>query len=156
MSAAGSMRILAAFFARGFLLPRPGKLELSRAPDPAQAASSPTLVAFGARFVGDLFGSDDVVVEGRFEGKIRVERNVRIARTGEVDGDVDARSVLIEGRVRGQIRAAERAELTPSAVVQGTLEAPKIIIAEGAQLHGSVAMREEPAVSAKTEGTDGH
>ena len=81
---------------------------------------------------------------------------MRITPTGEVDGDVDARSVLVEGIVRGQIRAVERAELSASAVVQGTLEAPKIVIAEGAQLHGNVAMTDEASGSAKTEGTDGH
>ncbi len=101
---------------------------------------STTVIGPGVRFVGDLFGDEDVLVDGRFEGKIQVERKVRVGVSGDIEGDVAARDVVVCGKVRGQIVAAERAELTSSAVVHGSVQAPKIIIAEGAQLQGSVAM----------------
>lgn len=95
------------------------------------------------RFVGELSGDEDVFVEGRFEGKIRVDRAVSIGSHGDLDADVEARHVLVSGKVRGHIVAAERAELTSSAVVHGSVQAPKIVIAEGARLEGSVAMSAE-------------
>lgn len=79
-------------------------------------------------------------MDGRFEGKIRVGRKVKVGPNGDIEGDVRARDVVVVGKVRGQILAAERAELTSSAIVEGSVQAPKIIIAEGAQLHGNVAM----------------
>jgi len=109
----------------------------------------------GSRFVGDLFGDEDILINGRLEGKIRVERDVEIGPTGDVQGDVEARSVRVGGKVRGQVLATERVELSSSAVVQGSLQAPKIIIAEGAQLEGQVAMtgvEPPPAGSKETEG----
>lgn len=63
-----------------------------------------------------------------------------IGPSGDVEGDVFARSVVVLGKVRGQIVASEKAELAASAVVEGTVQAPKVVIAEGAQLQGNVAM----------------
>ena len=98
-----------------------------------------TVIGSGARFVGDLSGEEDVVVDGRFEGTIRVAGSVQVGPSGEVQADVSARRVLVGGRVRGQIVAAERAELTSSAVVEGKVQSPKLVIAEGARLEGNVA-----------------
>ena len=99
-----------------------------------------TLIGAGAHFVGDLSSEEDVVIQGRLEGKIVVGGNVRVEAGGEVEGDIEARGVLVAGNVQGEIRAAERAELAPTAVVEGGVQAPKIVIAEGARLTGSVAM----------------
>lgn len=90
--------------------------------------------------MGDLSGDEDILVYGRFEGKISVERDVTVGPGGDLEGEVRARSVVIGGKVKGQILANQRAELLGSAIVQGSVQAPKIVIAEGAQLEGSIAM----------------
>jgi cytoskeletal protein CcmA (bactofilin family) len=83
-----------------------------------------------------------------------VEGKATIGATGNVDGDVFARSVVVAGRIEGQIVAQERAELLASAEVKGSVQAPKVVIAEGARLEGSVAMTqgraEAPNVSEKS------
>jgi cytoskeletal protein CcmA (bactofilin family) len=107
---------------------------------PAEMSSSQTIIGPKARFTGEVSGEEDVLIQGRLEGNARVERKVTVAASGEVRGDLDARSVVIAGRVYGQIRAAERAELLATAAVEGNVNAPKVVIAEGAQLQGSVAM----------------
>jgi cytoskeletal protein CcmA (bactofilin family) len=95
--------------------------------------------------VGEISGEEDVVIHGRCEGNIRVDRKVTVSASGELQGDVHARWVVVGGRVRGQVQADEKAELLPSASVQGNVHAPKVIIAEGAQLQGNVAMSAAPA-----------
>ena len=120
-----------------------GKTEANRAPAGAAGAPagpSPTVIGANARFVGDLSGDEDILVNGRFEGKISVERDVTVGPSGDLEGEIRARSVVVGGKVRGQVLAKARAELLGSAVVQGSVQAPKIVIAEGAQLEGSVAM----------------
>jgi cytoskeletal protein CcmA (bactofilin family) len=107
---------------------------------PGSAASSGTVVGGKAKFVGEISGDEDIVIQGRCEGNIRVNRKVTVAASGELRGDVRARWVVVAGRVYGQIEADEKAELLASATVQGNVHAPKVIIAEGAQLQGSVAM----------------
>jgi cytoskeletal protein CcmA (bactofilin family) len=121
-----------------------GERPLGAAPG-ATGAVSTTVIGPKARFVGELEGDEDIVIQGRLEGNAKVDRRVTIAPSGEVRGDVHARSVVVGGRVYGQIRAEERAELLASAAVEGNVYAPKVVIAEGAQLQGSVAMSAAPS-----------
>jgi cytoskeletal protein CcmA (bactofilin family) len=124
----------------------------SPAPDRApgggpSAAGGTTATVLGpkARFVGEISGDEDVVIHGRCEGNVRVSRRVTISGSGELKGDVHARTIVVGGRVQGLLQADEKAELLASASVQGNVHAPKVIIAEGAQLQGSVAMSAEAA-----------
>lgn len=122
------------------------------APERAPSASAPaTVIGPKARFVGEFSGDDDIAVHGRFEGNIDIQRRVTVATSGEIKGDIHARSVVVGGRVHGQIRADERAELLASASVQGDVHAPKVVIAEGAQLQGNVAMSTAAPVQKKEE-----
>ena len=112
-------------------------------PAPSAGGSGPvpaTVIGAKVKFVGELSGDEDIVLQGRLEGNIRVNRKVTLAASGELQGDVHARWVVVDGRVHGQILADERVELLASASVQGNVQAPKVIIAEGAQLQGNVAM----------------
>ena len=111
-----------------------------RPPVPMEGGASQTVIGPKARFQGEISGEEDVLIQGFLEGNARVERKVTVAASGEVRGDLEARSVIVAGRVHGQIRAAERAELLATASVEGNVNAPKVVIAEGAQLQGSVAM----------------
>jgi len=79
----------------------------------------------GARLkiVGDVSGDEDLVVNGKLEGKIRVDRKVTVNAGAEVEGDVQAKSVTIGGRVHGQVMASERAELLSTGRVQGNVHA---------------------------------
>ncbi len=104
------------------------------------------------RFVGEIFGDEDILITGHFEGKVQIDRAVTIGPTGEVLGDVHGKTVVVAGRLEGQIRASERAELLATAAVKGSVQAPKVIIAEGAQLQGNVAMS-EPGVADETPET---
>ncbi len=106
----------------------------------------PTVIGPQAIVVGEISGDEDLLVEGRVEGKIRTDRKVTIGGTGDIKGDVLARSVVVAGKVEGQIMCQERAELLASAEVKGSVQAPKVVIAEGAKLQGSVAMS-VPSVS---------
>jgi cytoskeletal protein CcmA (bactofilin family) len=125
-----------------------------RAPGGAPSASgagSPTILGPKARFVGEISGDEDVVIHGRCEGNVRVSRRVTVSGSGELKGDVHARTIVVGGRVEGLLQADEKAELLASASVQGNVHAPKVIIAEGAQLQGSVAMSAQ-AASPSTSG----
>jgi cytoskeletal protein CcmA (bactofilin family) len=97
------------------------------------------------RLVGYVSGDEDILVNGRVEGKIRVDRRVVVSAGAEVEGDVQAKSVVVGGRVHGQVLASERAELLPSGRVQGNVHAPRIVMAEGAQIQGRVVMPNDAA-----------
>jgi cytoskeletal protein CcmA (bactofilin family) len=112
------------------------------APTPSGAT---TVIGSRLKIVGDVSGDEDLVVNGRLEGKIRVDRKVTVNAGAEVEGDVQAKSVIIGGRVHGQVMATERAELLPTGRVQGNVHAPRIVMAEGAQIQGRVVMPSDAA-----------
>ncbi len=97
--------------------------------------------------MGELSGDEDIVVNGRFQGTLRVDRRVTIGPEGDVEGEIHARQVVVGGRVKGDVHASERAELTSSGAIEGSVHAPKVVIAEGARLEGSVAMSAEKTLS---------
>jgi cytoskeletal protein CcmA (bactofilin family) len=119
-------------------------------PSPAAAAApaprgATSFIGSRLRIVGDVSGDLYLVVNGKMEGKIRVDRKVVVNAGAEVEGDIQAKSVTIGGRVHGQVMASERAELLPTGKVQGNVHAPRIVMAEGAQIQGRVVMPSDAA-----------
>jgi cytoskeletal protein CcmA (bactofilin family) len=93
---------------------------------------------------GDLTGNEDLVIEGKVEGKITLPSGqVTIGADGKVTADLDAKSVVIVGRVKGNVRATERAEIHSSGVLEGDVHAPRLVVQEGAVLKGAVLMDSE-------------
>lgn len=107
------------------------------------------------RIQGELSGDEDLVVEGRVEGKISVTKGLRIGPQAQVNAEVKAHHVVIAGRIVGNVIATEKVEILPSGILEGNIRAPKIAIAEGAQFKGSVDMggKGAPASPAPTAST---
>lgn len=100
------------------------------------------------RIQGELSGEEDIVVEGRVEGKITVTKMLRIGPQAQVNAEVKAQAVVIAGKVVGNVSATDRVEILASGSLEGNIKAPKIAIAEGAQFRGSVDMSGKPAPAA--------
>lgn len=119
--------------------PRP-----AAAPAPAAPRGAPevktAVIGPNIRIQGELSGDEDLVVEGRVEGKISVTKGLRIGPQAQVNAEVKAHHVTIAGRMIGNVTAAEKIEILPSGILEGNIRAPKIAIAEGAQFKGSVDM----------------
>jgi cytoskeletal protein CcmA (bactofilin family) len=126
--------------------PIPAAAPPSPTPSPGSAIAATTVIGSKMKVVGDVSGDEDVLVNGRIEGKIRVDRKVVVSPGAEVEGDVQARAVIVGGRVHGQVMASERAELLASGRVQGNVHSPRIVMAEGAQIQGRVVMPNDAAM----------
>src|SRR5437762_2990301 len=62
-----------------------------RAPAPAAPVASGAACVVGAKTTlkGELTGDEDVLIEGRVEGQIRISRDLRIGPTGVVKATID-------------------------------------------------------------------
>ena len=90
---------------------------------------------------GDLNGNEDLVIEGKVEGKVELPDNqLTVGANGTVKAEVSAKSVVVIGRVTGNVRGTDRIEIQATGVVQGDVSAPKLVVAEGAVLNGSIQM----------------
>ena len=92
------------------------------------------------RFQGELLGDEDVLVEGRVEGRVKISRAFRVGPQGVVMAEVAAATVAIAGRVVGNVSADERVELLPTGILEGNIQAPRIVIGEGARFTGRIDM----------------
>ncbi|MGD0783569.1 MAG: polymer-forming cytoskeletal protein, partial [Candidatus Aminicenantales bacterium] len=92
-------------------------------------------------FQGDLTGSEDLIVQGTFKGKIfLLERTLTIDPKAEVEGDVEAGDIFVAGSLTGNIRATGRVVLEAASSVKGDIVAARISIQDGARFKGSIQM----------------
>lgn len=119
--------------------PRPAVAPAPAAPKTATEVKT-AVIGPNIRIQGELSGDEDLVVEGRVEGKISVTKGLRIGPQAQVNAEVKAHHVVIAGRVVGNVVAADKVEILPSGFLEGNIRSPKIAIAEGAQFKGSVDM----------------
>ncbi len=105
-----------------------------------EPARGPSVIGPHVRVQGELLGDEDVLVEGRVEGRVLLAREFRVAPSGVVVAEVHAATVVIAGQVTGDVSASERVEILPSGSLEGNIRAPKVAVGEGARFKGSVDM----------------
>lgn len=120
----------------------------NRRPEPG-AAGGPTRLGPGAVVQGEISGGEDFVIEGRFQGKISLERNdLTIARGARVEAEIRVRNLTLHGELTGNVTAGERVVLAESARMKGDVTTARISITDGAQFRGSIKMEKAPAAAA--------
>lgn len=106
---------------------------------------------------GDLSGGEDLVIEGRVEGKVDLKQhNVTVGRSGRVKADIFGKVITIEGEVDGNVFAQEQAILRQAGAIRGNITAPRVILEDGSRFKGSIDMeaKEGPSSRHGSERTD--
>ena len=132
-----------------------------QAPQPQQdsfPASSSAPVSSGKSAVigpgihinGDISGDENLIVEGRVDGKIRLDlHQVDVGQGGRVNADITAKVIKIAGEVRGDISGTEKVIISRSGNVHGNIVAPRMTLEDGAIFKGSIDMDPGEPVKAK-------
>ena len=113
-----------------------------RAPVPLKSSTTevPTVIGKDAVIKGELTSENDMLIEGRVEGKIRGAHRVVIGESGNVQAQVYASIVSIHGEVHGDCEASKKVEITATGKVFGNISAETIVVVEGATFRGSSKM----------------
>lgn len=116
-------------------------------PAPAPVASEPprrtTSATIGPSIFikGDLSGEEDLVIEGKVEGKVDLKQNnVTVGKNGRVRADVFGKVVIIEGEVDGNVFAREQAILRQAGAIRGNITSPRVVLEDGSRFKGSIDM----------------
>lgn len=137
--------------------PAPAMPRVATAPpaEPVRRPDRPSATIGPSIFIkGDLTGDEDLVIEGRVEGRVDLKKNnVTVGKNGRVRADVFGKSVIIEGEVDGNLFAQEQAILRQSGAVRGNITAPRVILEDGSRFRGSIDMDAKEA--AKGSGAAG-
>ena len=136
----------------------------SPAPPPRPAAAAPasppapepprrndrTVIGPSIVITGGLTGDEDILVEGRVEGKIEFKQNsITIGTKGKVKADLYGRVITVEGEVNGNLFAREQAVVRPSGCVHGNITAPRVVLEDGARFKGGIDMESSDGREAK-------
>jgi len=106
------------------------------------------LIGPGIHVNGEISGDENLVVEGRVDGKIRLALNqVEVGQSGCVKADITAKVIKIAGEVRGDITGTEKVIILRSGNVHGNIVAPRMTLEDGAIFKGSIDM--DPGETAK-------
>ncbi len=96
-------------------------------------------VTQGIRIKGEVTGSEDLFLDGPFEGKVNLSNgSLTVGPNGEVKADIFAREVIVRGRVDGKIVGREKIQLWSTGNVAGDLQTERLMIEDGAVLRGRV------------------
>lgn len=107
------------------------------------ADKEPCLIGSKITIRGQVSGNQDLVVEGRIEGRVSLENRLTVEESGTIEADLEVVDASFKGEVRGDITASRSAVLHPTARVIGNIRAPRLVIEEGARFSGSVDMEVE-------------
>ena len=106
-------------------------------PDPDKA----TLLGSAIEFQGEISGDADIVMEGKFKGKIDIkEHSLLVEKEAEIDAEVRARHVTVRGKLKGNIFASGKVFIEKEGRMTGDISAARISIMEGARFKGSMKM----------------
>lgn len=92
-------------------------------------------------FKGELTGDEDLEINGRVEGTVNlVNSQLTVAATGQIQAEVNAKSIVVIGRISGNLTATERVEIQETGIVDGDIKTPRLLVQEGATLNGRIDM----------------
>lgn len=118
--------------------------ETPAAPAAAPAAAAPgqsSLIGKTLLVKGEVYSEDEILIEGKIQGKITVKNRVVIGRDGVVEAEIDARDVVIKGKVTGDVHGSQRVEIVPAGTLHGNIHAPRVVIADSGFFEGNIEMR---------------
>ena len=119
-------------------------------------SDSTSLVSRNVNVEGEIRGEENLHIDGRVKGAVRLNGDVLIGSSGVVDGEIDAKNVVIQGKVTGNIKASQQLQIQPSGQLLGDCSARSIDIKEGAIFEGRSKMLQPSHAPAQPPAKDSH
>lgn len=93
---------------------------------------------------GDLTGDEDLVIQGRVEGKVDLKQNnLTVGKNGRIKANVFGKLICVEGEVEGDLFGQEQVIVRASGQVRGNISAPRVTLEDGARFKGGIDMESQ-------------
>lgn len=89
---------------------------------------------------GEIEGSEDLVIQGKVNGRIVSKKALTIDQSGDVNATVTTEALAVSGRLNGNVEASDKVEIRREGTMIGDIKAPRVVIADGAKFKGRVEM----------------
>jgi cytoskeletal protein CcmA (bactofilin family) len=106
---------------------------------------APGVTRLGTTIVlnGEIEAHEDMLVEGRVQGKITLPSGtLTVAKGAKVEAEIRVRALVLHGELKGTVRAGEKVMISETAEMSGDVVTPRITIANGARFTGGIRMKE--------------
>jgi cytoskeletal protein CcmA (bactofilin family) len=109
------------------------------------SANQSSLIGNTLLIKGEVFSDDEILIEGKIQGKINVKNRLIVGKNGNVEADIEAREVVIKGKVIGNVKGGQRVEIVAAGILHGNINSPRVVIADSGVFEGNIEMhgREE-------------
>jgi cytoskeletal protein CcmA (bactofilin family) len=89
---------------------------------------------------GEIHGEEDLVIQGKVQGRIVSRRDLTVDSSARVQATIDTRNLAVGGHLTGNVTASERVEVRKDGKMIGDVVAPRVVIADGAKFKGNIEM----------------
>ena len=105
-----------------------------------KSSASTSLVSQNVKIEGEVRGDENLHIDGRIKGSIKIDGDILIGSSGVVEADIEAAEVVIQGKVTGNVLARQQLEIQPSGQLIGDCKAQSVVFNEGAVFEGRFHM----------------
>jgi cytoskeletal protein CcmA (bactofilin family) len=109
-------------------------------------AGSPTVIAPGVTFRGDLIAPGSVMLSGTVRGDGEIGGTLSIGRDALWEGKVQASSAVVAGKLTGTREVTGALEVGNTAHIKGQITARTLAIARGAIIEGEMQVTSGEAI----------
>ena len=112
-----------------------------RNPAPQNQSKEHAVIGPTISIKGDLSGDEDLLIDGRVEGKVEFPRHsVTIGKNGTIKADIYGKIITVEGTVEGNLYGEEQLIVRHSGTVHGNIVAPRVALEDGSNFKGNIDM----------------
>jgi cytoskeletal protein CcmA (bactofilin family) len=123
------------------------RASVPQAPGREHAVIGPTISV-----KGDLTGEEDLLIEGRVEGKIELRHHsVTVGKNGHIKADIYGKTITVEGTVEGNLYGEEQLIVRQSGTVRGNIVSPRVALEDGSNFKGSIDMSPKEKSASHTD-----
>lgn len=108
--------------------------------DAAMPERDATVLGPTLEIEGEIEGDENLVIQGRVQGKIISHKSLTVDGSGNVEATITTHSMIVSGRLSGNVDASEKVEIRKEGKMIGDIKAPRIVIADGAKFKGNIEM----------------
>ena len=106
----------------------------------ATSGASMSLVSENVRIEGELGGEENILINGRVLGSIKLNGDIVVGQSGVVEADIEGNTIVIQGTVKGNVKALNHLEIQATGKMIGDITAKSIDIKEGSTFEGRSRM----------------
>ncbi len=99
-----------------------------------------SLVSENVRIEGELGGEENILINGRVFGSIKLNGDIVVGQSGVVEADIEGNTIVIQGTVKGNVKALNHLEIQATGKMIGDITAKSIDIKEGSTFEGRSRM----------------